>query len=495
MNKLLVKNIKITQWRGLQNINLDFNDNYNIICGKNGSGKSSILELIQYMLFDVKNQNKYSKNLNSQDLLPNVEMTLLFNDELIHLFTQKDQWWINAIHCNTKLDYQRALADKLKINDIQDIKSNVFPNLLEDIFLTNKQDSKEGRDELMSILEPKLSSESRHLVNNGGLKLLFDEINFLNDEAKSKAKEIKEQKNQIQSFKDHNKDILDWNDNNFTNLEKEIIDNNEKITKYEEAENKISNLRSEKVKLENILDSQNKLSNSSQNTKLSFLQILLVVITFGIYLIVLKFRSNNENQISEYNSSLENEQIKSKITKLQNEINELIHNKNYEDVAIELLRNKRRDLESASVNESLYLAKKSTFKKMNDELEDLEKNLNVIQEKLESKQQIKTKISLELSSILANEFTNFQIELFDSKGNERIQIRQNNIDLKFLNHANKWNIIFEINDFLKNKTLISFTIIDGTESFNKISYSNDVQIICAKVTEDEKLVLNGKNIN
>ena len=152
-------------------------------------------------------------------------------------------------------------------------------------------------------------------------------------------------------------------------------------------------------------------------------------------------------------------------------------------------------MESASVNESLYLAKKSTFKKMNDELEDLEKNLNVIQEKLESKQQIKTKISLELSSILANEFTNFQIELFDSKGNERIQIRQNNIDLKFLNHANKWNIIFEINDFLKNKTLISFTIIDGTESFNKISYSNDVQIICAKVTEDEKLVLNGKNIN
>lgn len=495
MNKLLIKNIKITQWRGLHNINLDFNDNYNEICGINGSGKSSILELIQYMLFDVKNPNKYSKNVNSQDLLPNVETTLSFNDELIHLFTQKDQWWINGAHYNTKLDYQRALADKLKINDIQDIKSNVFPNLLEDIFLTNKQDSKEGRDELMSILEPKLSDESRRLVNNGGLKLLFDEINLLNDEAKLKSREIREQKNQIQSFKDHNKDILDWNNNSFTNLEQEIIDNNEKISKYEEVENKISNLRSEKVRLENTLDSQNKLNNSSQYTKLSFLQILLIIITFGVYLIVLKSKANNENQISAYNSSLENEQIKSKMIKLQNEINELIHDKNYEGVEIESLRNKRRDLESASVNESLYLAKKSSFKKMNDELEDLEKNLNIIQEKLESRQQIKTKISLELSSILANEFTNFQIELFDAKGNERIQIRQNNIDLKFLNHANKWNIIFEINDFLKNKTLTSFTVIDGTESFNKISHSNDVQVICAKVTEDEKLVLNGKNIN
>ena len=63
--------------------------------------------------------------------------------------------------------------------------------------------------------------------------------------------------------------------------------------------------------------------------------------------------------------------------------------------------------------------------------------LKIISEKLEVKQQIKTKISLELSSMLTNEFSNFQIELFDSKGNERIQIRQNNIDLKFLNHANK----------------------------------------------------------
>ena len=61
MNKLLLKNIKITQWRGLHNINLDFDDSYNEICGKNGSGKSSILELIQYMLFDTKNPNKQIK--------------------------------------------------------------------------------------------------------------------------------------------------------------------------------------------------------------------------------------------------------------------------------------------------------------------------------------------------------------------------------------------------------------------------------------------------
>ncbi len=462
MNKLLLKNIKITQWRGLHNINLDFDDSYNEICGKNGSGKSSILELIQYMLFDTKNPNKHSKNINSLDSLPNVEMVLSFNNEPIYLFTQKDQWFINSAHYNTKSDYQIELANKLKLRDIKDIQSNIFPNLLEDIFLTNKQDSKEGRDELMSILEPKLSNESRHLVNNGGLKLLFDEIYSLNDEIKSITREIKIQKSQMASFKENNKDILNW-DSDINNIEKEIIENNDKITKYEEVETKISNLRSEKIKLENTLDFERK--------------------------------NQNLSQISEYHSSLENEQIKSKISKIQSEMNNLAHDKNYQDVDIEKLRDTRKDLESASTNESIYLAKKSTFKKMNDELEELEKKLKIISEKLEVKQQIKTKISLELSSMLTNEFSNFQIELFDSKGNERIQIRQNNIDLKFLNHANKWNIIFEINDFLKNKTLNSFTVIDGVESFNKISHSDNVQVICAKVTEDEKLVLNGKYIN
>lgn len=494
MNKLLLKNIKIIQWRGLHNINLDFDDSYNEICGKNGSGKSSILELIQYMLFDTKNPNKHSKNINSLDSLPNVEMVLSFNNEPIYLFTQKDQWFINSAHYNTKSDYQIELANKLKLRDIKDIQSNIFPNLLEDIFLTNKQDSKEGRDELMSILEPKLSNESRHLVNNGGLKLLFDEIYSLNDEIKSITREIKIQKSQMASFKENNKDILNW-DSDINNIEKEIIENNDKITKYEEVETKISNLRSEKIKLENTLDFERKNQNLSQNTKLTFVQILLVILTFGIYLIFLKSKVNNANQISEYHSSLENEKIKSKISKIQSEMNDLAHDKNYQDVDIEKLRDTRKDLESASTNESIYLAKKSTFKKMNDELEELEKKLKIISEKLEVKQQIKTKISLELSSMLTNEFSNFQIELFDSKGNERIQIRQNNIDLKFLNYANKWNIIFEINDFLKNKTLNSFTVIDGVESFNKISHSDNVQVICAKVTEDEKLVLNGKYIN
>ncbi len=97
--------------------------------------------------------------------------------------------------------------------------------------------------------------------------------------------------------------------------------------------------------------------------------------------------------------------------------------------------------------------------------------------------------------MLSNEFNNFEIELFDSKGNEKIQIKQNNIDLRFLNHANKWNIIFEINDFLKSKTINSFTVIDGAESFNKISRNDNVQVICSKVTTDEKLILNGQYID
>ncbi|MDE5651826.1 MAG: hypothetical protein K2H80_02065, partial [Ureaplasma sp.] len=234
---------------------------------------------------------------------------------------------------------------------------------------------------------------------------------------------------------------------------------------------------------------------SQNKLKLTTFQILLIVLTFGIYFLVLKFKFKNENQISEYNSSLQSKQIELEINKIQNEINSLMHDKKYENVDIELLRNKKRDLDTATANHSSYLAKKAIFKKYNIELNDLQKELSTLSNELESKRQIKTKISKELDQMLSNEFSNFEIELFDSKGNEKIQIKQNNIDLKFLNHANKWNIIFEINDFLKSKTLISFTVIDGTESFNKISRNENVQVICSKVTTDEKLILNGQHIN
>ncbi|MDE5617234.1 MAG: ATP-binding protein [Ureaplasma sp.] len=362
MNKLLVKNINIIQWRGLHNLKLDFNENYNEICGKNGSGKSSILDLIKYMLFDTKNLNKYSKNINSSDLLPNVDIDLSFNNEIIHLHTQKDEWFIDGVHFNTKIDYQKSLSQRLGLKDINDIKSNIFPNLLEDIFLTNKQDSKEGRDELMSILEPKLSSESRCLVKNGGLKFLFTEIYSLEEEIKQKNKMIKEKNYEIRSFKEHNKEILDWNTDNLNNIDKEIIENNKIISNYENVENKIANLRSEKIKLENDLDNKKEFNKSQDKLKLTAFQILLIVLTFGIYFLILKSKFKNENQISEYNWSIQYKQIESEINKIQNEINSLMHDKNYENVDIELLRNKKRDLDSATANHSSYLAKKQYLK-------------------------------------------------------------------------------------------------------------------------------------
>jgi DNA replication and repair protein RecF len=46
---MFLSSFKITNFRNLKNINFDFSNHYNIFYGKNGSGKTSILEAIHYL--------------------------------------------------------------------------------------------------------------------------------------------------------------------------------------------------------------------------------------------------------------------------------------------------------------------------------------------------------------------------------------------------------------------------------------------------------------
>ena len=43
---MIVKNIKIKNFRNYETLQIDFNDNINIVYGKNGSGKTNLLESI-----------------------------------------------------------------------------------------------------------------------------------------------------------------------------------------------------------------------------------------------------------------------------------------------------------------------------------------------------------------------------------------------------------------------------------------------------------------
>lgn len=61
MHKLKIKSIHINSFRALKNISLIFNDSYNEITGMNGTGKSSILDAIRYMIsqYDINNKKMF----------------------------------------------------------------------------------------------------------------------------------------------------------------------------------------------------------------------------------------------------------------------------------------------------------------------------------------------------------------------------------------------------------------------------------------------------
>lgn len=50
MNNLTIKKIEIKVFRNLQNISFDFSKSKNYIYGKNGTGKSTVLDAIRYVL-------------------------------------------------------------------------------------------------------------------------------------------------------------------------------------------------------------------------------------------------------------------------------------------------------------------------------------------------------------------------------------------------------------------------------------------------------------
>ena len=107
MHKLKIKRIHINSFRALKNISLNFNDAYNEITGMNGTGKSSILDAIRYMIsqYDINNKKmintktitQENKNYRENEILPNIELVLSHDDNEIKLETDSKNWYINGI--------------------------------------------------------------------------------------------------------------------------------------------------------------------------------------------------------------------------------------------------------------------------------------------------------------------------------------------------------------------------------------------------------------
>lgn len=91
---MYIKKLELNNFRILENISLDFSDNVNIIIGKNGSGKTSILESINALALSKSFRTNNLSNLilnNKNDFIIKIELFRDFSDnELLKIGMKRD---------------------------------------------------------------------------------------------------------------------------------------------------------------------------------------------------------------------------------------------------------------------------------------------------------------------------------------------------------------------------------------------------------------------
>lgn len=503
MNKLIIKHINITNFRQIKNMYLEFSSKFNLIDGQNGLGKTSILDAIRYIFF-IKNSDGNMadnyKSLNDDNKLPNIELVFEYKNKEYKLLTKNNKWFINGSEYKKSDDYIKRILEIFNLNDIKELFLRSNPHILTKIILSNSNDKKEFKDEFISIINLGLDEDTK--IQN--FSEIVEKRNDLSLLIKDLKKKVKTSSLEIENYKISHPEIKNWDIINDNNTSDAMINLKNQIDLYEEIADQIQ-ITSNKIKnLQIDIDNLSSIEiNLKDDKKPSLFKIIfLSIITFGIYYFVYKKRNKRCSNPNNENDSLTNNEYKIKTLKenLMNEnirLNKLLNHENYKNVDYEKLVNIKRELINQNNNNSEFNSYKLTHK-------DMLNKLKLIEDDLYNKNNEYIKINNEyinsskkIEEYVKNNFKEFDVLLFDENGSDKFLISQNGIDIKYLNFANKNNIVHLLNQFIKRGIEINcFNLIDQVESFNNLYLKDyDSQIICCRVTNDKELMLNGKNIN
>ena len=102
MKKVIIKQMKLVNFKGLRDFTIEFNDSVTSVHGKNGSGKTTIFDAFTWLLFGKDSEDRKAFNIKTLDAngvaiprLPHeVSATLMVDGETVNLCRRFNEKWV-----------------------------------------------------------------------------------------------------------------------------------------------------------------------------------------------------------------------------------------------------------------------------------------------------------------------------------------------------------------------------------------------------------------
>ncbi len=516
MKKLWIKKLAINNFRGLQNIELNFRETENRISGRNGTGKTAILDAIRYLIFFKNESGTKSDNYETIgnfdekiNINPDIQMDLMLDDELINISSRNKSWFMDGAKYSTHSDFFKSFSKRIGINEPELLFDHCNPMNSIDHYESNTKENRRLRDILIRVSNFKM--EDGEKINQDEIEELTNEINEHDEKIRSLKTNIKNQLNKKSVFQERSEQIEEKSKINAFNedeskINSKILDLEKELNEIRDVKNqweKNNIVRNECIQRKKIEEEKKESFSYGDNDKyapkrkINFFEIILTILTLGLYYVLFL-----RNRKSKKNSNVtEIRRVQENINNYEKELKKLTYekeiiNEKYEKINFyreaEILNElniieRHSNLDNSDKKEiEQYLSIEESIKRLEEEMKEQIDIQNIAKYK---KKEIESKLEKRIKEI----FPKFDIEIFSNNKSDSVVIKQNNIKIKFLNRSAKMNIVGEINDFLKEGIKINtFNLIDNGEAINEIYGDNKNQKIVTYVTRDPDLKLEVK---
>ena len=441
---MIIKRVKLENYRSHSNTTVDFSKGVNLILGKNGKGKTSILEAISSVMFNTKDRSgkETGKNfIKFGEKSGKIEIEFTANDGRDYIF--KTEFFkakpkkqtltdVNGLDCEG--DIQENLEELCGIKkgfeetyeNIVIAKQNEFIN----IFKAKPKD----REEIFNkIFNTQIYKEMYDSFLKEATDKYIKQIDYLSKDIDS-LKENMENKEEISKLLKDEETLKEKLNMDFSKTTEISTKLSNEIKDYETAEinlkNLISNIQDEEEKLkkysnllkENIIEAKKakKAKTVVEENKKSYFEYLEVEKKLKdfreIYANLLQEQKLNiQYQNNMEKLELSNKSLKADITNLEESISKNSEKKEILEKDIITLKNKEESLNSklkeyTSLLTQLEDLEKSKKKSLDKQLEK-KTEINILEKDLSSKKDLFSSIDIEEIEKQLSNFKNLEKEL------------------------------------------------------------------------------------